>query len=350
MLTPTSRQLERLVWGNLETIGKLSRAMVGAIVVNDLQRQNAHSSRIGGEIRIRLGASDREIRLWAKRVDNPAAAFSKMRAAYERAAEHGLAGSIPKPYFFDQQWKLVFMEKAYGASLRNIVFRHAISPMPAQTAALGRIMYRIGRWLCCYHRAVKVDATFDAHHLIAQIECRLDRDESLSKTGRERVAEHLCQIRHSLQRGRVALDRAWPHNDFTLRNLLVVGNGRFITLDWDAMAHPAFSETTNGLWDVTLFLLNLYSLDRFGPIARASRLRELGEAFLSGYLDAACADDRRAMGVTMNTLIYLFVMRFWYGIGVDRPFHEVYRPSLGWRYARRLRQRLALGPAHLFAA
>lgn len=300
VLVPTSGQLEDMVWENLPMIEGLSRASVRGIVVSDLVRQNPHSSRIGGEVRLRVGQGcDPEITLWAKRVENPEAAFCRMCAAYERAAKHGLAGPIPKPHFFDQQWGLVFMDKAHGALLRSMVLRHAISPRSAQGARLGSIMYRIGGWLCCYHDAVKVDAPFDPNQLIAQIESSLVRDESISRMDRERIAEHLRLVRYSLQHVDIELDQVWPHNDFTLRNLFLAENGEFIALDWDAMAHPSFSQTTNGLWDVTLFLLNLYSLDRFRPIARAPRLHKLGQEFLSGYLDAATANGR---GVTRATI------------------------------------------------
>ena len=345
---PTSRQLEELVWENLGAIENLSRGSVRDVKVSTLARQNVHSSRLGGEVRIAL-ARGGDVEVWVKRVRHPEAAFERMRAAFERARTQGVAGPIPEPYFCAPQWGLIFMKKARGEPLRPMVLRHALYPL-ASGVALRRTLYALGHWLCRYHHAVRSDVPFDVQGLIAGIVQRLRRDDVLPEIDRKRVEEHLREIERSFRTDRNGLEQAWPHNDFSLRNIVVAASGEFAVLDWDAMAHPCFSQTTSGAWDVTLFLLNLYSLSRLWPIIRTSRLGSLGESFLSGYLDAASSNGTRVTRAVMDALIYLFALRFWYGIDVDRSLAVVYRHNFGWRFCRQLQRRLVLGPRRLLAA
>jgi hypothetical protein len=346
-----NRQLETLVWTNLEMIDGLSRADVERVLVSDVQGRTAHSSRIGGEVRIYLrGGRDANVSVWAKRVENPEQAFNRMQAAYARAARNGLAKPIPKPYFRDQQSGFIFMQKAHGALLREAVFRHATSFTATHGTRLASAMHQIGRWLGSYQDAIKLDGCYSISPLVAEILARLERDESLPGTDKNRVATHLDRIERYFQRAPVTLGRVWPHNDFTLRNILILDNGEFFALDWDAMVHPKFSHETLGVWDVTLFLLNLSSLNRFRPFARGTRLDSLGENFVSGYLSSAIANGGKLTKEMLHDLLYVFVLRFWYGIGVDRPLREVYRQKLGWRFCRSLRRRFASGPATLFGA
>jgi hypothetical protein len=348
---PTSPQLHELVRDKLNAIEGLSINNIGVIAVGDLLRQNAHSSRLGGEIRIELTRRGQsEIRLWVKRVESPQAAFCRMRAAYDRAAEHGVADPIPKPYFFDQDWGLVFMQRADGTPLRSMVFHHAIVPRPARHVELCKTIHNIGHWLCRYQKAVKSDVAYDIAPLIAQIESHMERDNSLRNEDKLCIGRHLKEIERSLHQDRIVLDGVWPHNDFTLRNILVGNDETFTVLDWDAMVHPRFSHCTNGAWDVALFLLNLHSLERFRPIARRSTLQDLAQNFLSGYLDAMATNGAGCSNTTMNALIYVFVLRFWYGIDADGPLREIYRRNFGWRFCRALKQRLVLGPSQLLSA
>jgi hypothetical protein len=185
--------------------------------------------------------------------------------------------------------------------------------------------------------------------LVAEILAKLERDESLPSTDKNRVATHLDRIERYFQGAPVTLGRVWPHNDFTLRNILILDSGEFFALDWDAMVHPKFSHATHGVWDVTLFLLNLYSLNRFRPFARGTRLDSLGESFVSGYLSSATNGGNLTKEM-LHDLLYVFVLRFWYGVAVDRPLREVYRQKLGWRFCRNLRRRFASGPSTLFGA
>lgn len=347
-LVPTNQQLETLVWTNLEMIDGLSRADVERVLVGDVLGRTAHSSRIGGEVRICLREGDANVSVWGKRVENPELAFNRMQAAYERAARSGLAKPIPKPYFRDQQSGFVFMQTARGALLREAVFRHAISFTSTQGTRLASAMYQIGRWLRRYQDAIKLDGCFAMSPLVAEILARLERDESLPSTDKNRVATHLDRIERYFQQAPVTLGRVWPHNDFTLRNILILDSGDFFALDWDAMVHPKFSPATHGVWDVTLFLLNLYSLKRFRPFARGTRLDSLGENFVSGYLSSATANGGNLTKEMLHDLLYVFVLRYWYGIAVAKPLREVYRQNLGWRFCRSLRRRFASGPSALW--
>jgi hypothetical protein len=50
----------------------------------------------------------------------------------------------------------------------------------------------------------------------------------------------------------------------------------------------------------------------------------------------------------LHDLLYVFVLRYWYGIAVAKPLREVYRQNLGWRFCRSLRRRFASGPSALW--
>jgi hypothetical protein len=327
------------------------RERIGALPGGPIARVSApgdryeHHARPAGAILIHLEAEDTSpFPVWSKRVENPAAAFRQMRRSYDRAAARGLASPIPEPYFFDGASGQLFLAVMHGRPLRSLVFRHClglrpVGGKPAMPVALDlpETLHGIGEWLSRYHEAVRSDAPFDPDALAAAIIDRIEQDASLDYASRQDAMTRVrdaCEAQRGLHGARFEL---WPHNDFTLRNLLIDDAGAFFVLDWDAMVHPAFSPLSSGWWDVTLFMLNLQSLARFRPAVRASRLRALATAFLSGYLGEdgdTIGRDRAA------SLLYLFTLRYWYAVGTDRSLARVYRRRLGWRYVRTLRRAL----------
>jgi hypothetical protein len=352
---PSATAVEAAVRENIHTIRDLCAAEVSRISIPDFGQQNAHSSRLGGEILLHRGAhDDTPVPIWAKRVRDPASAFDKMRAVYERATAAGVSAPIPEPYFFDPQCRLIFMEAVSGSALRRVVLRHSVGlgpgtpPGPVDIPATLR---RLGRWLSRYQEAVRSDRLFDFDGLVAKVLAKVKRDTRLSADER-RCATRRLQATRELRHEWPAFYELSPHNDFTLRNILVDPAGAFFVVDWDAMTHTKFSPATSGWWDASLFLLNLQSFARFRPFARSSRLRELSTAFLSGYLGANGANgangadsagDAPVPPDAAAALFYLFALRYWYSSGTDRPLAEVYRDRFGWRYVNSLRH-------HLFVA
>jgi hypothetical protein len=77
---------------------------------------------------------------------------------------------------------------------------------------------------------------------------------------------------------------------------------------------------------------------RFGPAVRRSRLRESTTAFLSGYFGEKASGGVDPIGAA--ALLYLFTLRYWYGIGTDRSLATVYCRRLAWRYVRGLRRQM----------
>jgi hypothetical protein len=345
-VVPSAVQVEAVVRKNLHRIHGLSPADVARISIPDFGQQNAHSSRPGAEIRLHLATRDAAtVPVWAKWVEAPAAAFGKMRDTYERAAARGVAAPIPEPYFHDPECRLVFMAAVAGNPLRRLVLRHCLGLGPGKNAGAIDIpgtLHRLGQWLCRYQEAVRSDQPFDLDRLAGQVLAEVARDDTLSAEERRRVARRLRAARDRRHAPPARFELS-PHNDFTLRNILVDADGAFHVIDWDAMAHPEFSDATSGWWDASLFLLNLQSFARFRPFTRGARLAELSAAFLSGYIDASGSEGESVSPESAASLLYLFALRYWYSIGTDRRLADVYHDRFGWRYVNTLRH-------HLFVA
>ena len=164
--------------------------------------------------------------------------------------------------------------------------------------------------------------------------------------------EEQNQLREHLRRlaGSAIAHAEWPlvtpHNDITLRNLFI-DQDRFHVIDWDAMVHPRFPRQAIVWWDLITLLMNIESLMRFRPLTSREKLRDLCSSLWRGYMDGR-PGTQIGLDEFRKSIMFVVVLRYYCGLGSDRPLYRIYRHNLGWRYSRAVRRRLLAGSGSLF--
>ena len=312
-----------------------------------LRRQNLHSSRSGALISLKYerNGQSQETSIWAKKVKYPKEIFESMLAAYSDARTTDAEPSIPMPYSYLEEEKLLFMEAVNGTSLLERTLTHGNTVILRPRRLLDA--YRgIGDWLQRYHRATSRGATSSLSGAILETQAALQISGDFDEAELRQLAERLEQIADSgTSVAEVPLVR--PHNDFTLRNILLRAGSKFSVIDWDATAKPSFPRQELCWWDLTTFVLNLQSLIKVWPAMTRSRTDSLCRAFLNGYFL-----DNREIGTTskddfLDDILFVFTLRYWLKVKVDRSMWRIYSRHLGGRYVSLVRSALLDGRAYL---
>jgi hypothetical protein len=131
-----------------------------------------------------------------------------------------------------------------------------------------------------------------------------------------------------------------------LRNVFV-DDDRFHVIDWDAMVHPRFSRLALNWWDLITLLMNIESLLRFRPLTSRQKLSDLCSALWRGYMEGRSSAPI-GLAEFRTSIMFVVVLRYYCGLGSDRPLERIYRRNLGWRYSKAVRRRLLAGSGSLF--
>jgi hypothetical protein len=341
-------QLVEIVKRNLNKIDIVRENKVLSISAGTVKGQNWYSSRFGGPILIKY-TDNKEIRtkaIWAKAVGLPLESYQALKKAFEGAASCGIAGPIPKPYFYDEGSKCIFMDMKTGTNLLSLTLRYGFNANMFPNENLQKLFYQIGHWLQKFHATTITEETIKLtdvvngvlHELGGSSEFDSREKEVISNTLKEISARKISEQKFPLVR---------PHNDFTLRNLFAQKNGEFYVIDWDAMVHPLFSSKTLCWWDLTALVINLQSMLRVSPIVGRNRIGNLCDALLEGYFHSNHMARSTSPKEFLQCMYYVYTLRYWLSIESDRPLNKIYSQRMGGRYVEKLRRTLLNGKADI---
>lgn len=339
-----SARLENLIQENIDQFLSTGEERLKRVKVEDIRCQNIHSRRIGGLCTIEYWDSNKELAkrvYWIKWVEDPEKFFFELSSVYGLLERAGLQANITRPYLFDLDSGVVCIGYFDGTSLLKHTLRRALffyRPLPQQFVHL---YYNLGRWLQQYHEAVATDETVEMADVLVSLDNALEEDNYFTEKKKKILMGHLNNIRNSTI-GSLTLTLVRTHNDFTLRNILLSDRG-FGIIDWDAMVHPELPDRASVWNELTYFLLNLQSMQRFRPLISSGRIRMLNQSFLRGYFEK----NSLTRFDCFNELFYVFTLRSFLGIDSDRPLWKIYRPRLGGRYIRFLEKSLLRGSADI---
>lgn len=339
--------MQALVLKNLAAIGFDREYHAVEVDVAKLKRQNSTSSRIGGVISVQgtdgTGLRNR-VNLWAKKVEEPARAFDAINTLYGLLEKKGLHQPVPKPFFHDPGMGLLFMERIPGRCLLSAIAAGCVWSGDRLFDRYREALVAIGRWMASWHSVASVGKSTTLGSMLPAIEGALDGPH-FSVEERNRLREHLRRLA-----GSAIAHAEWPlvtpHNDITLRNLFI-DEDRFHIIDWDAMVHPRFPRQAIVWWDLITLLMNIESLMRFRPLISREKLRDLCSCLWRGYMDAR-SGAQVGLEEFRKSIMFVVVLRYYCGLGADRPLYRIYRRNLGWRYSNAVRRRLLAGSGSLF--
>jgi tRNA A-37 threonylcarbamoyl transferase component Bud32 len=339
--------IQAVVLNNLAAIGFHGEYQAVEVNIAELKRQNSTSSRIGGVISVQgtdgSGRGNR-VNLWAKKVEEPARAFNAIHALYGLLESKGIHQPVPRPLFYDPAMGLLFMERIPGRCLLSAIAAGCVWSSDRLFDRYRERLVAIGQWMGNWHSVASVGKSTTLAAMLPALEGGLGGSH-FSAEEQNRLREHLRRLA-----GSAIAHAEWPlvtpHNDITLRNLFI-DQDRFHVIDWDAMVHPRFPRQAIVWWDLITLLMNIESLMRFRPLTSREKLRDLCSSLWRGYLDAR-PGAQIGLDEFRKSIMFVVVLRYYCGLGSDRPLYRIYRHNLGWRYSRAVRRRLLAGSGSLF--
>jgi tRNA A-37 threonylcarbamoyl transferase component Bud32 len=338
----TAEAIQAVVLKNLAAIGFHGERQGVEVNIAELKRQNSTSSRIGGVISVQ-GPGNR-VNLWAKKVEEPARAFDAIHTLYGLLENKGIHQPVPKPLFYDPAMGLLFMERIPGRCLLSVIAAGCVWSSDRLFDRYRERLVAIGRWMGNWHSVASTGKSTTLAAMLPAIEGVLSGSH-FSVEEQNRLREHLRRLA-----GSAIAHAEWPlvtpHNDITLRNLFI-DQDRFHVIDWDAMVHPRFPRQAIVWWDLITLLMNIESLMRFRPLTSREKLRDLCSSLWRGYMDAR-PGAQIGLDEFRKSIMFVVVLRYYCGLGSDRPLYRIYRHNLGWRYSRAVRRRLLAGSGSLF--
>lgn len=338
--------IQALVLNNLAALGFDGEYQAVEVDIARLERQNSTSSRIGGVISVEgTDGSGRRNRVsvWAKKVEEPARAFDAIHALYGLLEKKGIHQPVPKPFFHDAAMGLLFMERIPGRCLLSAIAAACVWSGDRLFDRYREHLVAIGRWMGSWHSIASVGRSTTLASMLPAIEGAMSAHFSAEE--QSRLREHLRRLA-----GSAIAHAEWPlvtpHNDITLRNLFI-DQDKFHIIDWDAMVHPRFARQAIVWWDLITLLMNIESLMRFRPLISREKLRDLCGCLWRGYMDGR-SGQQMGLDEFRKSIMFVVVLRYYCGLGSDRPLYRIYRRNLGWRYSKAVRRRLLAGSGSLF--
>lgn len=342
-----------LVNSNSRKIDQLKENRILSVSVGKMKKQNSISARSGGPILINYvnNGVACTTSIWAKSIKSPRKAYQAQERAYSSAEQHGISQPIPKPYFYDENINLVFMEMKTGNNLLGLTLRYSFFLNLLPNDDIRTLFFEIGAWLQKFHASVETGEKIKLKTVIEDVDSELKNTKSFSLLEKNSISDILkCLSDRKISEQEFPL--ITPHNDFTLRNLFMQQEGKFNIIDWDAMIHPCFPKKALCWWDLTTLIINLQSMLKIEPLIESSRIRTLCNAIISGYYYENEAVNTSTAEDFFQCIYYIYTLKYWLGIDSDRPLWEIYGTSrgMGHRYVAKLRQMLLTGKADICSA
>ena len=343
-------KIVELVNSSSNKIDQLKGKNVLSVSVGKIKRQNLLSARSGRPILIKY--IDNGVvcnkSIWAKFLESPRESHQAHERAHSDAEKHGISAPIPKPYFYDANNKVVFMEMKTGISLLGQTLRYSFFLNLFPNDDLRKLFFEIGFWLQRFHASAETGEKTNLKTIIEEVDSELRSNSSFSQLEKNSLSDVLELLsKRNIAKHEFSL--VTPHNDFTLRNLFMRHDGGFNIIDWDAMVHPSFPQKALCWWDLTILIINMQSMLKLEPIIRISRIKTLCSAVIEGYFYENDNVSDSTAEEFLQYMYYIYTLKYWLGIESDRPLWKVYGTSrgMGGRYVTKLRRILLAGKADI---
>jgi hypothetical protein len=260
-------------------------------------------------------------------------AFEAMKYVYQKMIYSKSHTRIPQPLLFDNE--VLFTEYIDGVSLKyyvmhQLLFRQNIKPV-------SELFYRIGEWLNIFHKNLKFEEQISFKEILLDSKVALKNTSYFSISEKHSIVSLIDNM--EIETGNLCLDLIRPHNDFSLRNILVDKFMEFHVVDWDAMIHERFPNKATIWNDVSCFVQNTHSFIKFVPFIRKKDIILLTKSFIEGYFNSE-------PGIKENEIqkfLWIFALRSYLGLIGDRNLPEIYKKRFGGRYLSRLKISLIAG-------
>jgi len=306
------------------------------------------SNRQGFKITVTINPKHPSVKptFWFKQVDNPRELYNSLTFVHSALKRDGIHSPVPEPFLFDENAGGMLMSFKKGLNLLHLTLVFCLPLTAGVVSKLGQYYYQIGNWLQRFHDAMGTGRLVTTRSILEEVQYKLSNYELISDA--ERYA--LMDQTRSLFRDSIAtttFETVRPHNDVTLRNILVKRNLDFVLIDWDNMVNPGFPQESWCWSDLSCLLNNMQSLLRFHPLVSKTKISYLCQSLLEGYFDKKVSVSEITIPVFLDTLHYIQTLRSFLGIETDRSLVQIHTSRLTWRFVSMLRTNLLKGRAYI---
>lgn len=345
----SSQYLLKLLQENITRLELPANTQILNIRISRQEFKRPHTSkRLGLKITLSLNLKDPGIKptFWFKQVDNPKELYKNMTFVHSALKEKGIDNPVPKAFLFDENAGGILMSFKKGLNLFPLTLAFCWPFTAPLVRNLPHYYFRIGNWLHRYHNAMPTGRLVTTRSLLEELHCTVSDYRLISNAERHILIDQIRSLcRDSI--ARTVFKTVRPHNDVTLRNILVKPNLDFVLIDWDNMVNPGFPSETWCWSDLTCLLNNIQSVLRFHPLVSKRKIKSLCQSLLHGYFNKNAAVSEITIQEFVDKLYYIQTLRNFLGIETDRPLFKIYTSRLTWRFVDMLRSNLLDGRAYM---
>jgi len=255
---------------------------------------------------------------------------------YERL--EGFRKVVPEPYFYDEgcrggEGSVIGMEFVEGTSLRNILLKKAVC---GGLRSLTSVFSEVGAGMRIFHDTSRSSGVKRVWELADNARRVTSCSPHLTEDQRKELVKHIEGAERSAGAA-TELPLIKIHNDWILRNLLIMRDGGVRVVDLDSMRAP-----DNSRWyDLCYFLINVESQLKYWPVMGRAGLLGLWKSFWCGYSDNGLPEALSAKMII--AILYLIKVEYLFGGTIRPPLFEVYGRYLGKVYLRQVKESVIRG-------
>jgi len=250
---------------------------------------------------------------------------------YERL--EGFGKVVPEPYFYDEgcrggEGSVIGMEFLEGTSLRNILLKKAVC---GGLRSLTSVFSEVGAGMRIFHDTSRSSGVKRVRELADNARRVTNCSPYVSEDQRRELVRHIDAAERSAGAG-TELPLIKIHNDWILRNLLIMRDGGVRVVDLDSMRAP-----DNSRWyDLCYFLINVESQLKYWPVMGRAGLLDLWKSFWCGYSEKGLSEALSAKIII--AIMYLIKVEYLFGGTIRPPLFEIYGRCLGRAYLRQVKE------------
>jgi hypothetical protein len=250
----------------------------------------------------------------------------------------GFRKMVPEPYFYDEGYRggegsVIGMEFVEGTSLQNILLRKAVC---GGVRSLTSVFSEVGAGMRIFHDTSRSSGVKRVRELADNARRVTSCSPYLTEDQRRELVRHI-EAGERVAGSGTELPLIKIHNDWILRNLLIMRNGGVRVVDLDSMRAP-----DNSRWyDLCYFLINVESQLKYWPVMGRAGLLDLWKSFWCGYSEKGLPEALSAKMII--AIMYLIKVEYLFGGTIRPPLFEIYGRYLGTVYLRQVKKSVIRG-------
>ena len=300
----------------------------------NLRRVDFNSSALSSRFTV-IKSNDSKEHFWIKTVKKGFKAFKYLNELHTKLKIKDSESLMPRPIYGSDDLGIMITEIFEGRKLITISYLYSSVFSNEQSLRyLTKIYYNLGMALSSFQNSMLVDREgVNLSEIIEETKNELGFSNLFSVNEKKQIKSYLDFYDHNMS---FKVPLTVNHNDITLRNILFNESDLKI-VDWDAMLHTGFRNPGLCLNEFMALYINIMSLTKLSPLINSNKIKYLLSNLLKGYLINSSYLNFKNKKEIMEELVFLFGLRFYLGIDIDRPLEKIYNGFLSQRFIKKFK-------------